>query len=95
MGIRFCALGGDDLLFVSYFQPMQRLLFLIIFVILCSCKQKRTESYNLTLQPKVVPAHGYIVPKNSMAEPKVILVDEGKLKKVPVGKPKVVMGCRI
>ena len=33
-------------------------------------------------------AKGYMVPKDSMAEPKVILVDESKLKKIPVVTPK-------
>ena len=38
--------------------------------------------------PKIVEAHGSVVPKDSMATPKVIPV--GKLHVVPVGKPQIV-----
>jgi len=40
--------------------------------------------------PKVVEAHGYVVPADSLSAPKVIPVDESKLKRVPAGRPKVV-----
>ncbi|MBK6836279.1 MAG: hypothetical protein IPG89_19270 [Bacteroidetes bacterium] len=49
-------------------------------------KKKKNKSYN-TNTIKVFEANGYVVPKDSMAEPKVILVDESKLKKIPAGKP--------
>src|SRR6185503_4285845 len=39
--------------------------------------------------PKIVEAHGYVVPKDSVAEPKVVPV--GKPKVMPAGKPKVVL----
>ncbi|MEY4110798.1 MAG: hypothetical protein RLZZ46_1153 [Bacteroidota bacterium] len=69
---------------------MLRYLFLVLFLILFSCTRQKQEGYTNTQQPKVVEAKGYVVPKDSMAEPKVVLVDESKLKKIPVGKPKVV-----
>jgi ligand-binding sensor domain-containing protein/serine phosphatase RsbU (regulator of sigma subunit) len=37
-----------------------------------------------------IPAKGKVVQPDSMAEPKVVLVDESKLKKIPAGNPKVV-----
>lgn len=61
--------------------------FLLLFL---SCRENESEKVFTVQGPKVVEAKGYVVPKDSMAEPKVVLVDESKLKKVPVGKPKVV-----
>ena len=61
----------------------------IAVLILCSCNNEERKQHQ-TSTPKVVEAKGYVVPKDSMAEPKVILLDESKLKKIPVGKPKVV-----
>jgi ligand-binding sensor domain-containing protein/class 3 adenylate cyclase len=62
-------------------------LFLFVLLLACNTKNKKQRS---SFAPKVVEAHGYIVPKDSMASPKVILVDESKLTKVPVGKAKIV-----
>jgi len=64
-------------------------LFLLI-IVLTACKND-TERKNLNArQPKVVEAKGYVVPNDSMATPKVFLVDESKLKKIKAGNPKVV-----
>ena len=53
-------------------------------------KDRRNEQSILDQNaPKVVEAHGYVVPKDSMAEPKV--VPAGKPKVVRAGKPKVVL----
>ena len=69
--------------FISY-------IFLVLLILSSfSCKQKN-RLYTNTHTIKVMEAHGYMVPKDSMATPKVILVDESKLTKVPVGKPKIV-----
>lgn len=68
---------------------MLRFLFFTLLFFLLSCTQNREDNNNNSPQPAVVPACGYVVPIGSMAEPKVILVDESKLKKVPVGKFKV------
>ncbi len=59
-------------------------------LMLSACQRDRNETHVNYNQPKVVEAKGYVVPKDSMAEPKVIILDESKLKKIPVGKPKVV-----
>ena len=63
---------------------------LLIILVVFSCKQKQEQTPQNTFAPKIIEAHGYVVPKDSMAEPKVILVDESKLKKIKVGKPKVI-----
>jgi ligand-binding sensor domain-containing protein/class 3 adenylate cyclase len=62
-----------------------------IILLLFSCNQQEQQTNAVTFDPKVVEAHGYVVPKDSMAEPRVIFVDEKKLKKIPVGVPKVVL----
>jgi len=56
-----------------------------------SCKPDQEPVRPVSLVPKVVEARGYLVPKESMADPIVILVDEKKLKKIPVGVPKIVL----
>ncbi|MCC7332180.1 MAG: hypothetical protein IT232_06180, partial [Flavobacteriales bacterium] len=61
--------------------------FLLFFL---ACNNHEIELQKQASPPKTVEAKGYIVPKDSMAEPKVILIDEGKLKRIPAGKPKVV-----
>ena len=63
------------------------LLFLFAFLLACNNDEKKQM---FSGNPKVIEAKGYIVPKDSMAQPKVILVIENKLKKVPVGRSKVV-----
>ena len=65
------------------------ILFFILLVVAACNKQQKQNNQN-SFAPKVVEAKGYLVPKDSMAEPKVVLVDESKLKKIPVGKPRVV-----
>ncbi|MFN5183543.1 MAG: two-component regulator propeller domain-containing protein [Bacteroidota bacterium] len=64
-------------------------IYLLLICFISSCNKNKEESTN-THELKVVEAKGYVVPKDSMAEPKVIPVDESKLKKVPAGNPKVV-----
>ena len=68
---------------------MNKIIALLLFVFLLSCNNNEKKQQNISAQ-KVVEAKGYLVPKDSMAEPKVILVDESKLKKIPAGKPNVV-----
>ena len=65
-------------------------IFIIIIFAAFACKQKQEKAPQNTFAPKVFEAKGYVVPKDSMASPKVILVDESKLKKIKVGKPKVI-----
>ena len=59
----------------------------VFFFFACNNGQKPSEGYT---GPKVVEAKGYVVPADSMAKPVVIPVDESKLKKIPIGKPKVI-----
>jgi len=66
-------------------------LLLISVISFFSCTQHKEQERPTTFAPKVVAANGYVVPKDSMAKPTVILVDESKLKKIPVGTPKVVL----
>ena len=54
-----------------------------------SCTRHQEQEHPATFAPKVVAATGYIVPNDSVTPPKVVLVDERKLKKVKVGTPKV------
>jgi hypothetical protein len=58
-----------------------------MLLVIFSCNPNREKSPP-SFAPKVVKAHGYIVPKDSMAAPKVI--PAGKPTEVRVGKPKVV-----
>jgi len=55
-----------------------------------SCTQHKEQEHPTTFAPKVIAATGYIVPNDSVTAPKVIVVDERKLKKVKAGTPKVV-----
>src|SRR4026207_404775 len=57
-------------------------------LVIFSCKPNQ-EQRPLSFSPKVVEAHGYVVPKDSMAEPEVI--PAGKPTVVRAGKPKVVL----
>jgi ligand-binding sensor domain-containing protein/serine phosphatase RsbU (regulator of sigma subunit) len=63
--------------------------YILLFVFAFSCTEKNEKQNNIH-QVKVVEVNGYVVPKDSMATPKVILVDESKLKKIAAGKPKIV-----
>ncbi len=63
----------------------------VLFALLISsCNIRDENTTPRSFGPKVVEAHGYVVPADSMAVPKVFPVDESKLIKVPAGKPKVV-----
>ena len=61
---------------------------LIIFLI--ACVEQHEETGLVYAGPKVVEAIGHEVPRDSISEPRVILIDENKLKKLPAGKPRVV-----
>ena len=63
------------------------LLFTVLIVCILSCKQQDGKTKVLSFAPKVVEARGYVVPKDSMAIPKVIPI--GKLRTAAVGKPKI------
>jgi two-component system, sensor histidine kinase ChiS len=63
-------------------------IFVLVFVI--SCNPKTEQARHTAIAPKVMTAKGYIVPKDSVSEPKIIPIDEQKLIRVPVGEPTVV-----
>lgn len=64
-------------------------LFFLISAVL-SCKQHLEDEHSETLSPKLVQTKGYVVPKNSIALPEHIIVDEEKLRKIPAGKPVII-----
>ncbi len=66
---------------------MNKIVPVFFLLFLFSCNNAEKERRQQTPAPKVVEAKGYVVPKDSMAEPQVIPVDESKIKKMPVGKP--------
>src|SRR3989344_385850 len=68
---------------------MHRILIVVLLIFFFSCSNK-VEKKEESSAPEVVEAKGYVVPKDSMAEPKVILINEAELKKNPVGIPKVI-----
>lgn len=67
-----------------------RIIFLTTgLLIFFSCKPKQPEIHSASFGPKVVEAHGYIVPRDSIVEPKVI--PAGKPRVVKAGNPKVIL----
>ena len=68
---------------------MKKTLFISILILFAiSCNQQSTQPLPKTFAPKVVEAKGYLVPKDSVQEPKAILA--GKPEIVKAGNPKVV-----
>ena len=55
-----------------------------------SCTQPKEQEHSTIIAPKVMTAIGYTVPNDSVTPPKVVVVDERKLKKIKAGTPKVV-----
>ena len=68
---------------------MKKLLTIFLISILLSCNDNEKKHLPY-IEPKVVETIGYIVPKDSMSEPTIIRVDETKLIKTSVGKPKII-----
>jgi len=60
---------------------------IIALVLIYSCDRNRKQSLRLS-SPKVVEAHGFVVPKDSMAKPEIILVRKPRV--VKAGNPKKV-----
>jgi ligand-binding sensor domain-containing protein/signal transduction histidine kinase len=70
---------------------MSKYFILFLFTLLIfSCTRQEEQKQQTPFSLKVVKANGYVVPKDSMGAPTVVFVDESKLKKIPVGRPKVV-----
>jgi ligand-binding sensor domain-containing protein/signal transduction histidine kinase len=68
----------------------QSVFFICALILLASCGHYNAQQLN-SHQIKMVSANGYAVPEDSIAAPKVIFVDESKLKKIQTGKPEVVV----
>ena len=82
---------------------MNKIIALLLFTFLLSCNNNKKKQ-QASIAPKVIEAHGYLVPKDSMAEPKTIpagipiTVKAGQPKFTltntnihPPGKPTVIM----
>jgi ligand-binding sensor domain-containing protein/serine phosphatase RsbU (regulator of sigma subunit) len=63
---------------------------LILVFILDACNHAQVKNSQKDFSPKVSNSTGYTVPKDSMAKPKVIPVDESKLKKNQIRNPEVI-----
>ena len=61
----------------------------IVFLFLIACTQNQEQKNTNLFSPRVVEAKGFTVPKDSMAEPKV--VPTGKPVVIKAGKPEVVL----
>ncbi|MEY4110882.1 MAG: hypothetical protein RLZZ46_1237 [Bacteroidota bacterium] len=72
-----------------YFHTMQCFAFILLLILFSSCSDNRQSVNDYSQNSKPRQATGYVVPKDSMAEPVVVEVDESKLRRVPVGKPKM------
>ena len=70
---------------------IKKIFFLAFILSAIACNQKPSSQSPKTIAPKVVEAHGYVVPQDSMGKPQVVVVNERTLKKIPAGKPTVVL----
>ena len=62
----------------------------VLALLASACTLREDKVIPRPFGPKVVEAHGYVMPADSFSAPKVIPVDESKLKRIPAGRPKVV-----
>ena len=65
-----------------------QILLFISGILLFSCSQKKDQEHTNTFAPKVVETKGYLVPKDSVSEPKVVPCGNATI--VKAGNPKVV-----
>jgi ligand-binding sensor domain-containing protein/signal transduction histidine kinase len=66
-------------------------IYTILFVlVLFSCTKRQEEKSNNNFAPKVIESTGSVVSKDSMVEPKTILIDKSKLTRIPAGKPTII-----
>ncbi len=65
------------------------LLISILFLFLTGCNRHQEQKTTNSFSPRIVESKGYVVPKDSMAEPKVVMA--GKPKIIRAGKPQVVL----
>jgi ligand-binding sensor domain-containing protein/serine phosphatase RsbU (regulator of sigma subunit) len=77
---------------LSYRQNLMKLknllygLFILLFI---GCNKKNEQIKQNSYAPKVIDAKGYTVPADSIKQPVIIELDESKLPKIPLGRPKV------
>ncbi len=67
---------------------MKKIFFISIILFIFSCSEKKEQERPTTFAPKVIASVGYIVPKDSVTEPKVIPCGIATI--VKAGNPKVV-----
>ena len=61
----------------------------VFFLFLIACQQQQKQESPNPYLPKIVEAKGYVVPKDSMAKPNIVLA--GKPEIVKAGKPEVIL----
>ena len=61
----------------------------VVFLFLIACNRPEEQKSTNQFSPKIVEAKGFTVPKDSMAEPEVVLA--GKPRVVKAGKPEVIL----
>lgn len=66
---------------------MRFVIILFFSFLLFACGNRQNENVARRIPIEVVDAKGYVVPKDSLAQPATIPLDESKLKKIMVGKP--------
>ena len=66
---------------------IKKLIFLAFIFSAIACNQKPSSQSPKTFAPKVVEAHGYVVPQDSMGIPQVVLVNESTQKKYLLEPP--------
>jgi hypothetical protein len=67
---------------------------LVIYISVClllliACNRQKEQKISNSYSPRVIEAHGYVVPKDSMAEPSVVIA--GAPKVVKAGQPEVIL----
>lgn len=63
-------------------------LILFSLILIFSCKKEASTKKSETTEPRIVSTKGYLVLKDSLLEPSVVIIDEKKLKRVAINKPK-------
>ena len=66
------------------------LILFFLLLLIFSCTNRQEQKHPNIFSSKTVESRGYVVPKDSMSEPKIIPVDESKLIKVRAGKPVII-----
>jgi two-component system sensor histidine kinase ChiS len=70
-------------------QKNKRLLLLLLLFIVAGCRESKKETKTKSFVPVVCKTSGYRMPEDSISLPVVVALEENKLKKTPIGNPKV------